>query len=122
MLADVAAEAGVSTTTASYILNGRADEMRIEDGKLKFLSNMAGGILGGISTGQDVVVRFAVKPTSSINRARKSINTAGEEIDVVTTGRHDPCVGIRAVPVGEAMMAVVLADQLLRHRAQCGLD
>jgi chorismate synthase len=109
---------------AAAALNGEenADEMRIEDGKLTFLSNMAGGILGGISTGQDVVVRFAVKPTSSINQPRKSINTAGEEIDVVTTGRHDPCVGIRAVPVGEAMMAVVLADHLLRHRAQCGLD
>ncbi|HEU4826161.1 MAG TPA: chorismate synthase, partial [Dongiaceae bacterium] len=109
---------------AAAVLTGEenADQMRIEDGKLKFLSNMAGGILGGISTGQDVVVRFAVKPTSSINQPRKSITTGGEEIDVVTTGRHDPCVGIRAVPVGEAMMAVVLADHLLRHRAQCGLD
>jgi chorismate synthase len=94
--------------------------MRIEDGKLKFLSNMAGGILGGISTGQDVVVRFAVKPTSSINQPRKSINTAGEEIDVVTTGRHDPCVGIRAVPIGEAMVACVIADHYLRHRGQVG--
>jgi chorismate synthase len=109
---------------AAAVLSGEenADQMRIEDGKLKFLSNMAGGILGGISTGQDVVVRFAVKPTSSINQPRKSITTAGEEVDVVTTGRHDPCVGIRAVPVGEAMMAAVLADHLLRHRAQCGLD
>jgi chorismate synthase len=109
---------------AAAVLTGEenADEMRIEDGKLKFLSNMAGGVLGGISTGQDVVVRFAVKPTSSINQPRKSIDTAGQEVDVVTTGRHDPCVGIRAVPVGEAMMAVVLADHLLRHRAQCGLD
>jgi chorismate synthase len=109
---------------AAAVLSGEenADQMRIEDGKLKFLSNMAGGILGGISTGQDVVVRFAVKPTSSINQPRQSINTAGEEIDVVTTGRHDPCVGIRAVPVGEAMMAVVLADHLLRQRAQCGLE
>jgi chorismate synthase len=109
---------------AAAVLTGEenADEMRIEDGKLKFLSNMAGGMLGGISTGQDVVVRFAVKPTSSINQPRKSINTAGQEVDVVTTGRHDPCVGIRAVPVGEAMMAVVLADHLLRHRGQCGLD
>ncbi|HET6620447.1 MAG TPA: chorismate synthase [Dongiaceae bacterium] len=109
---------------AAAVLSGEenADQMRIEDGKLKFLSNMAGGILGGISTGQDVVVRFAVKPTSSINQPRKSITTAGEEVDVATTGRHDPCVGIRAVPVGEAMMAVVLADHLLRHRAQCGVE
>ncbi len=109
---------------AAAVLSGEenADEMRIEDGKLKFLSNMAGGILGGISTGQDIIVRFAVKPTSSINQPRRSINAAGEEIDVVTTGRHDPCVGIRAVPVGEAMMALVLADHLLRHRAQCGLE
>ncbi len=83
---------------------------------------MAGGILGGISTGQDVVVRFAVKPTSSILTPRRTINTAGEETEIVTKGRHDPCVGIRAVPVGEAMMACVLADHLLRHRAQCGLE
>jgi chorismate synthase len=115
-------EIGAGFAAAALTGEENADEMRIEDGKLKFLSNMAGGILGGISTGQDVVVRFAVKPTSSINQPRKSINTAGEEIDVITTGRHDPCVGIRAVPVGEAMMAVVLADHLLRHRAQCGLD
>ena len=93
-----------------------------KDGKLKFLSNQAGGILGGISTGQDVVVRFAVKPTSSILRRARASTPTGDEVDVVTTGRHDPCVGIRAVPVGEAMMAVVLADHLLRHRAQCGLE
>jgi chorismate synthase len=115
-------EIGAGFAAATLSGEENADEMRIEDGKLNFLSNMAGGILGGISTGQDVIVRFAVKPTSSINQPRRSINTAGEEIDVVTTGRHDPCVGIRAVPVGEAMMAVVLADHLLRHRAQCGLD
>ena len=81
-----------------------------------FLSNHAGGILGGISTGQDIVVRFAVKPTSSILTPRRSITRSGEETTVVTKGRHDPCVGIRAVPVGEAMLAVVLADHLLRHR------
>jgi chorismate synthase len=115
-------EIGAGFAAATLSGEENADEMRIEDGKLKFLSNMAGGILGGISTGQDIIVRFAVKPTSSINQPRKSINTAGEEIDIVTTGRHDPCVGIRAVPVGEAMMAVVLADHLLRQRAQCGLD
>ena len=87
---------------------------------VRFLSNHAGGVLGGISTGQDLVARFAVKPTSSILVSRRSVSATGEEIDVVTKGRHDPCVGIRAVPVGEAMMAVVLADHLLRHRAQCG--
>ncbi len=87
-----------------------------------FLSNKAGGILGGISTGQDIVVRFAVKPTSSILTPRKTITTEGVETDISTTGRHDPCVGIRAVPVGEAMMACVLADHLLRHRGQTGAD
>jgi len=105
------------------VLSGEenADEMRMEDGKVKFLSNKAGGILGGLSTGQDVVVRFAVKPTSSIHTPRKSVTVSGEEVETSTTGRHDPCVGIRAVPVGEAMMAVVLADHLLRHRGQIGL-
>ncbi|MDG4719105.1 MULTISPECIES: chorismate synthase [Thalassospira] len=97
-----------------------ADEMRLgDDGKPVFGSNHAGGILGGISSGQDVVVRFAVKPTSSILTPRKSIDIYGKEVDVVTKGRHDPCVGIRGVPVGEAMAAIVLADHLLRHRAQC---
>ena len=97
------------------------DEMRMgEDGKPSFLSNHAGGILGGISSGQDIVTRFVVKPTSSILTPRQSINESGEEKDVITKGRHDPCVGIRAVPIGEAMMAVVLADQLMRHEAQCG--
>ncbi|WP_341363675.1 chorismate synthase [Thalassospira sp. SN3W] len=97
-----------------------ADEMRMgEDGKPVFGSNHAGGILGGISSGQDVVVRFAVKPTSSILTPRKSVDIYGKDVDVVTKGRHDPCVGIRAVPVGEAMAAIVLADHLLRHRGQC---
>ena len=86
----------------------------------RFLSNNAGGILGGISTGQEVVVRFAVKPTSSILTPRKSMDRSGDEIDTLTNGRHDPCVGIRAVPVGEAMMACVLADHLFRHRGQIG--
>ena len=90
--------------------------MRIEDGHPAFLSNHAGGILGGISTGQDIVVRFAVKPTSSILQPRRTIDRSGQETEIVTKGRHDPCVGIRAVPVGEAMLAVVLADHLLRHR------
>jgi chorismate synthase len=97
-----------------------ADEMRLgEDGKPVFGSNHAGGILGGISSGQDIVVRFAVKPTSSILTPRKSLDIYGKEVDVVTKGRHDPCVGIRGVPVGEAMAAITLADHLLRHHAQC---
>ncbi len=98
-----------------------ADEMRIgKDGKAMFLANHAGGVLGGISTGQDLVVRIAVKPTSSILTPVKSITSQGLDADIVTKGRHDPCVGIRAVPVAEAMMALVLADQLLLHRGQCG--
>ncbi len=97
------------------------DEMAADGrGGVTFLGNRAGGVLGGISTGQAVVARFAVKPTSSILVPRRSVTTAGEPVEVVTTGRHDPCVGIRAVPVGEAMMALVLADHLLRHRAQTG--
>ncbi|MCI0756974.1 chorismate synthase [Teichococcus vastitatis] len=96
-----------------------ADEMRMNaDGTVEFLSNHAGGILGGISTGQPVVARFAVKPTSSILTPRQSVDRSGAEVEVLTKGRHDPCVGIRAVPVGEAMLACVLADHLLRHRAQ----
>jgi chorismate synthase len=86
----------------------------------KFLSNHAGGILGGISTGQPVVARFAVKPTSSILTPRRTIDRGGQETEIMTKGRHDPCVGIRAVPVGEAMMACVLADHFLRHRGQVG--
>ena len=97
-----------------------ADEMRMENGKVQFLSNHAGGILGGISSGQEIVVRFAVKPTSSILTARRTVTAGGSETEIQTKGRHDPCVGIRAVPVGEAMMAIVLADHLLRHRAQVG--
>ncbi len=96
-----------------------ADQMRMKGNDVAFLSNNAGGVLAGISTGQDVVVRFAVKPTSSILTPMKTVNVHGEDTEIVTRGRHDPCVGIRAVPVGEAMMANVLADHLLRHRAQC---
>jgi len=95
-----------------------ADEMRMADGKIIFLSNHAGGILGGIATGQPIVARFAVKPTSSILTPVRSVTAAGEDTELFTKGRHDPCVGIRAVPVGEAMLACVLADHLLRHRAQ----
>jgi chorismate synthase len=108
---------------AAAMLSGEdnADEMRKgRGGKPKFLSNHAGGILGGISTGQPIVARFAVKPTSSILTPRKTIDVKGNETEVQTKGRHDPCVGIRAVPVGEAMMACVLADHALRHRGQIG--
>jgi len=97
-----------------------ADEMRMRNGAVEFQSNNAGGVLGGISTGQDIIVRFAVKPTSSILTPRETVDKRGRNTTVVTKGRHDPCVGIRAVPVGEAMMACVLADHLLRHRGQCG--
>jgi chorismate synthase len=98
-----------------------ADEMRIDaDGKPMFLTNNAGGVLGGISTGQDIVARFAVKPTSSVSISQRTVNTNDENVEVATKGRHDPCVGIRAVPIGEAMVACVLADHLLRQRAQCG--
>lgn len=113
-------EIGSGFDSASLSGEENADEMRMKDGKVNFLSNKAGGVLGGISTGQDVVVRFAVKPTSSIHTTRKGVTTSGEDVDVITTGRHDPCVGIRAVPIGEAMMAIVLADHLLRHRGQVG--
>ncbi|HYE01583.1 MAG TPA: chorismate synthase [Alphaproteobacteria bacterium] len=113
-------EIGDGFAAAALSGEDNADEMRMRDGRVDFLSNHAGGILGGISTGQDVVVRFAVKPTSSILQSRRTVTTAGEDAEIVTKGRHDPCVGIRAVPVGEAMMACVLADHLLRHRAQCG--
>jgi chorismate synthase len=97
-----------------------ADEMRMGNQGVAFLSNHAGGILGGISTGQPVVARFAVKPTSSILSPRRTVDRNGGETEIMTKGRHDPCVGIRAVPVGEAMMACVLADHFLRHRAQIG--
>ena len=107
---------------AAAALSGEenADEMRMKDGAVAFLSNQAGGILGGISTGQAIVARFAVKPTSSILTPRRTVDVHGNETTVSTKGRHDPCVGIRAVPVGEAMMAVVLADHLLRQRALGG--
>ncbi|HUW79626.1 MAG TPA: chorismate synthase [Acidocella sp.] len=97
-----------------------ADEMRMDGDKITFLANHAGGILGGIATGQPIVARFAVKPTSSILTPVRSVSAAGEDVELLTKGRHDPCVGIRAVPVGEAMLAFVLADHLLRHRAQIG--
>ncbi|WP_334175326.1 chorismate synthase [Pseudoxanthobacter sp.] len=114
-------EIGEGFAAAALTGEDNADEMRMgPDGRPVFLSNHAGGILGGISSGQPVVVRFAVKPTSSILTPRRSVTADGEEVDVMTRGRHDPCVGIRAVPVGEAMMAIVLADHFLRHRGQVG--
>ncbi|MBC6417128.1 MAG: chorismate synthase [Rhodospirillales bacterium] len=114
-------ELGAGFAAAALTGEGNADEMRAgDDGKPRFLSNHAGGVLGGLSTGQDIVVRFAVKPTSSIRIPRRTVTTSMQETEIVTGGRHDPCVGIRAVPVGEAMMALVLADHLLRHRGQIG--
>jgi len=110
-------EIGAGFAAAALQGENNADEMRIEDGRVVFLSNNAGGILGGISTGQDIVARFAVKPTSSILRPMRTVDVDGNEIEIETHGRHDPCVGIRAVPVGEAMVACVLADHLLRYRA-----
>ncbi len=109
---------GMAAATLTGVEN--ADEIRMGPDGPQFLSNHAGGILGGISSGQPVVVRFAVKPTSSILTPRQTINARGEEIELVTKGRHDPCVGIRAVPVGEAMMACVLLDHLLLDRAHTG--
>lgn len=113
-------EIGAGMGAAELTGEENADEMRFDDGKPVFTSNNNGGVLGGISTGQDVVVRFSVKPTSSILTPRATIDKDGNETEIVTKGRHDPCVGIRAVPIGEAMMACVLADQFLRHRGQCG--
>jgi chorismate synthase len=112
-------EIGAGMRAAELSGEANADEIRLgNDGKPQFLSNNAGGILGGISTGQPIVCRFAVKPTSSILSPRRTIDRHGQETEISTRGRHDPCVGIRAVPVAEAMMALVLADHCLRHRAQ----
>jgi chorismate synthase len=114
-------EIGAGFGAAELSGEENADEMRIgDDGRPVFLANHAGGVLGGISTGQPIVARFAVKPTSSILSPRRTITSEGEETEIVTKGRHDPCVGIRAVPVGEAMVACVLADAFLRHRGQVG--
>lgn len=114
-------EIGNGFGAASITGEENADEMRMgADGNPVFLSNNAGGIAGGISTGQPIVARFAVKPTSSILTERRSIDADGNEVDVRTKGRHDPCVGIRAVPIGEAMLACALADHYLRHRGQTG--
>jgi chorismate synthase len=113
-------EIGAGFASAAFSGEDNADEIRMHHGKPEFQSNHAGGILGGISTGQDVVVRIAIKPTSSILTPRNTIDNSGQETEIMTKGRHDPCVGIRGVPVAEAMMAIVLADQFLRHRGQIG--
>ena len=113
-------EIGAGFGAAELSGEENADEMRMGNQGASFLSNHAGGILGGISTGQPVVARFAVKPTSSILSPRRTVDRKGADTDIMTKGRHDPCVGIRAVPVGEAMMACVLADHFLRHRGQVG--
>jgi chorismate synthase len=113
-------EIGAGFGAAELTGEENADEMRTGNNGARFLSNHAGGVLGGISTGQPVVARFAVKPTSSILSPRQTVDRQGADTDIMTKGRHDPCVGIRAVPVGEAMMACVLADHLLRHRGQVG--
>ncbi|MGA8319317.1 MAG: chorismate synthase [Xanthobacteraceae bacterium] len=115
-------EIGAGFGAAELTGEENGDEMRMgNDGKLLFLSNRAGGILGGISTGRPVVARFAVKPTSSILTPRRTVDRYGRETDISTTGRHDPCVGIRAVPIGEAMVACVVADHYLRQRGQVGV-
>ena len=114
-------EIGSGFAAAALSGEENADEMRMkQDGTPEFLTNNAGGILGGISTGQPVVARFAVKPTSSILTPRRTVDAQGHDTEISTKGRHDPCVGIRAVPIGEAMVAIVLADHYLRHRGQTG--
>ena len=113
-------EIGAGFAAAALSGEDNADEMRMGENGVEFLSNNAGGILGGISSGQPIVARVAIKPTSSILTPRRTIDIHGHDTEIVTRGRHDPCVGIRAVPVAEAMVAIVLADHLLRHQAQCG--
>src|SRR6185312_7580272 len=115
-------EIGAGMEAAGLTGTENADEMRAGNQGPYFLSNHAGGILGGISNGDPIVARFAVKPTSSIITPRRTVTTANEDTDIVTKGRHDPCVGIRAVPIGEAMLACVLADHFLRHRGQTGRE
>ena len=114
-------EIGAGFAAAALSGEENSDEMRSgQNGDVEFLSNHAGGILGGISTGQPIIARVAIKPTSSILSPKRTIDIHGQNTEIVTKGRHDPCVGIRGVPVAEAMMAVVLADHVLRHEAQCG--
>ena len=106
----------------SALLTGEenSDEMKSKSGKIKFKSNNAGGILGGISSGQEIIVSFAVKPTSSIINSRETVDKKGKNTKISVRGRHDPCVGIRAVPIGEAMLSCILLDHFLMNRAQCG--
>ncbi|HFB54706.1 MAG TPA: chorismate synthase [Hellea balneolensis] len=113
-------EIGAGFAAAAFSGTDNADEIRMKDGKPHFLTNHSGGILGGISNGDTIIARMAIKPTSSILTPVKSITKDGEEIDIQTKGRHDPCVGIRAIPIAEAMLACVLADHKLRHRGQVG--
>ncbi|MFQ5563182.1 MAG: chorismate synthase [Parvularculaceae bacterium] len=113
-------EIGAGMAAAALTGEENADEIRLKDGRPHFLSNNAGGVLGGISTGQDIVARFSVKPTSSILTPRRTITRDGEETEIVTKGRHDPCVGVRAVPIAVAMVACVLTDHALMQRGQCG--
>jgi chorismate synthase len=113
-------EIGDGFDAAALTGEENADEMRMGNHGPTFMSNHAGGILGGISTGQSIVARFAVKPTSSILSPRKTVDRGGADTDILTKGRHDPCVGIRAVPVAEAMVACVIADHFIRHRGQVG--
>ena len=113
-------EIGSGFSTARLTGEENADQIRIINEKPHFQSNHAGGISGGISSGQDLIVRFVVKPTSSILTPRDTIDKNGNETEIFTKGRHDPCVGIRAVPIGEAMMACVLADHIMRYKGQCG--
>lgn len=117
-----AVEIGAGMGAAALTGEENADEMRMTPNGPVFTSNHAGGVLGGISTGQDVVIRFAVKPTSSILKPRSTVTKSGTDAEIITKGRHDPCVGIRAVPVGEAMMACVILDHLLLHRGQIGVN
>ncbi len=114
-----AVEIGAGFDAVEWGGEQNADEIRMDGKKAEFQSNNAGGILGGISSGQDIVCRVAFKPTSSILTPVKTIDKDGNETDIITKGRHDPCVGLRGTPVCEAMMAVVLADHYLRHKAQC---
>ncbi len=113
-------EIGAGFNAAAFSGEQNADEMRMDGDKVQFLSNNNGGVAGGLSTGQDLIVRVAIKPTSSILTETRSVTRDGQDVDVRTKGRHDPCVGIRAVPVAEAMLACVLADAKLRHRGQTG--
>ena len=113
-------EIGAGFGSAELTGESNADEISFVDNKPQYNSNHAGGVLGGITTGQDIICRFAVKPTSSILKERETITKSGKDSSIITKGRHDPCVGIRAVPVGEAMMACVILDHFMLHRGQVG--